>query len=386
MHRSTLIFLFVLTILAGLLGYNYFAQPFAEPKTQVAVENLSPSPSPSPDLVAQLSPAEQVRQLVAPPLSLEEESQSSQSGQLAQLTWIKDNQPGAVLLFGSKISSSAASVVERELNQIKVADKFSPLLMVDHEGGSVQRLSGAGFTQLPSWRTMCGLSLEERKNLLLDSSRELAAVGVDVVLGPVVDLASQSGSLGTRTCGNDLDLVAERAREWVAVYKAAQILPVIKHFPGIGEVNLDLHYNFANAEVTADDLQVFKEILNKEKQLGVMSTHVGVVGSYEDEPCSLNEDCLSDLTEYFYGVLTVTDALDMKAAGYGDLSLAERAVEAVKAGNNLLTFGPKVKRAELEAVLEALEAEYESDPEFAQQVKASIKTVWRYQEQFDNEL
>ncbi len=61
--------------------------------------------------------------------------------------------------------------------------------MVDHEGGSVQRLNGEGFTILPSWKRMCNQTAELRQSSLASSAAELAAVGIDVVLAPVVDVS-----------------------------------------------------------------------------------------------------------------------------------------------------------------------------------------------------
>lgn len=380
MSRSTIIFLLILSILAGLLGYNYFAKPFnnlaSESVEKTPTFTPTPTPTPTPSLIAELTPKEKVSQLLTYPLLLASEEASLS----AQLQWVEQYQPGAVLLFGQNISTASASQAQRELSQIKFQHEQSPLLVVDHEGGLVQRLSGSGFTRLPSWKKLCQSELETRRNTLQQSAQELSAVGVDVILGPVVDLASSSGSLATRTCAADPDLVAARAQELIEIFKAEQILPVIKHFPGIGGVNLDLHHEFTNASLRPADLSVFKEVLSENSQLGVMATHVGVVGKYEDQPCSLNQDCLSDLTEYFTEALVISDALEMEAAGQGGLSLAERAVAAVEAGNHLLTFGAEVSTQDLSQVVTALENEYQADEEFAKQVKAAVEKLWRYHE------
>lgn len=405
LQRSTLIFLLILSVIAGLLGYHYFTR-----SSEYVVQNeneewmIESSPTPIPDPIGKLSPAEQVRQLIAYPLFLTEtESQNLEEDQIQnQLRWIDNNQPGMVVLFGDKISTTAAVLVEEKLTKIKVGEKFSPLLAVDHEGGRVQRLSGDGFSELPTWENLCQLNSEPRRESLTTSAEELAGVGVDIVLAPVVDLASASGSLGARTCDSDTETVISRAQEFIKIFKNRQILPVIKHFPGIGGVSVDLHYDFANAVLTPADLEVFQKILTDDESLGVMVTHVGVADRYPNQPCSLNQDCLSDLSEYFTEVLVISDALEMSSASQreelsaeaitesttsataNDLDLSERAVLAVKAGNNLLTFGAQVTDQELDEVLFSLETEYNSNPEFAQRVKNSLEKIWYYQERFGN--
>lgn len=419
MQRSTLIFLVVLAIFAGLLGYNYFAQPFADLANQEEPLIASPSPEPQLNPLDQLTPAELVGQLIAYPLLVDDlVAELESDGSSAQLTWIEQNHPSSVLLFGDNLSSTSAELVELQLNQLETDTNSSFWLMVDHEGGAVQRLSGPGFTRLPSWREMCQLEVETQNEILTDSAQELAAVGIDVVLAPVVDLASSSGQLENRACSADPTQVVARTENYLESFKAAGIMPVLKHFPGIGSVSVDLHLQFANVNLKAADLQVFEQLLNQDRSLGVMVTHVGVVEQYPDQPCSLNQDCVTDLSQYFSGVLVIADALDMMAASdfpaldnsttreilsnqgsliennsasestaaaeINSLSLAERAVAAVKAGNDLLTFGRQVRNSEMDEVVQALISEYQKQPEFAQQVKASVEKIWQYQELYQN--
>ncbi len=411
MRRSTLIFLLILAVLAGLLGYNYFVQPFADlkPETESALTE-TPETQLSADPIMNLTPTQLVTQLIAYPLALEDLVASFSSDTPSpQLTWIEQYQPGSVLIFGSELSSSSAQLAETQLEQLaKKSDESWPVpwLIVDHEGGSVQRLSGEGFTWLPSWRQLCQTETEFARELLNTSAQELAASGLDVVLSPVVDLATGSGQLGSRTCDADPNQVIDRAQDYIRSFKAAGILPVIKHFPGIGRVEVDLHDQFANVSLTASDLRVFERLLNQDRSLGVMVTHVGVANQYPDKPCSLNHDCVTDLSQYFPGVLVISDALEMTAAGvFPDqvataaaseassstnkekpqpLSLAKRAVAAVAAGNNLLTFSTQVTNAELDLVVQALVEAYQQHPDFAQQVEASVKKLWQYRQLYQN--
>jgi len=373
MPRSTIIFILFLSVLATLLGYNYFAHPFANLETETFVqEELSPDVESTMVLSDQLEVRQQLTQLMAFPYS----TTVSQSSQSATLNWIKQNQPGTVVLFGEKISTTSA---QSAVDKIKASfpDDNLPLVAVDHEGGTVQRLSGAGFTRLPSWKSLCEDSSSTRQNLLSSSAQELSILGINVVFAPVVDVASQSAILRNRVCSADPVAVKDGATEFIEFFTQQQILPVIKHYPGIGSIKKDLHRDFEEVTLTKDDISVFEKLLTSYSSLGVMSAHVGVKDRYEDMPCSLNEDCLDDLDDFFPNALVFSDALDMDSAGYvaqsEELSsLEERALAALKAGNDVLVFGPNVKPEEFDKILQTLEKAFESDSEFKRQVEKSF--------------
>lgn len=378
MPRSTIIFILVLTVLASLLGYNYFTRPFAGLET-VQVEQVEPVEVET-DLTAETITDQELAQLIAFPYSLTQDT----STQSAKLSWIRLNQPGVVTLFGQNIASASAQSAIAKINS-GFDSQLSPLIAVDHEGGSVQRFSGAGFTDLPSWRTVCAASSTQRQNLLTTSAQELSQLGVEVVFAPVIDVASQSAVLRDRVCAPDSALVTERAMEFIDIFGQQKIISVIKHYPGIGSISTDLHRQFDQVSLTEGEILIFKDILEEYPLLGVMSAHVGVRDLYEDIPCSLNEDCVDDLTSHFPQTLVFTDALDMDSAGYVAGSkelrpLAQRAVLALKAGNDVLVFGPNVELAELEEVFSALKIAYQTDQDFQVQAQKSVRKIRQYKE------
>lgn len=386
MHRSTLIFIFILSMLAFLLGYNYFVQLFASLQNPSPVEQQAVADS---QQVTQEEPAittEQAQQavvrLIALPLTINENLETST--QSAALDWIQQHQPSVVTIFGQQISTTAAQLAIRQI-QAQLPPDQPALIAVDHEGGQVQRLSGVGFTHLPAWGDLCQVSSNYRRELLTTSAQELKAVGIDVVLGPVVDVASQSAVLATRVCGADPEAVVAKASEVIDIYRQQQLLPVIKHYPGIGSVSRDLHHNFDQVELSPADILVFKELLGKYSQIGVVTAHAGVLSYYQDQPCSLSSACISDLRDFFPDTLVFSDALDMDSVGYqgeGEepLSLAQRARSAIMAGNDVLLFGPEVALSELDLVLTELTASFHNDSEFRQQVETSLERLKQYQQ------
>lgn len=408
MPRSTVIFIAILFVLAGLLGFNYFYQPFAYlgANNQAVMDEADLSASKSAEFLAKKAELDQLGQLLAVPLNLDEDQVEEMS------QWAVENQAGMVTFFGSEISTTSAQAVIKNLDSFtqKIdAKQAAPLIAVDHEGGDAQRLSGEGFTILPSWRELCRLPTSQRDEFLSNSAKELSDLGVNMIFAPVLDVASQSAQpvLGDRLCSSQEGTVSLRAQEMIDIFSQNQILPVVKHFPGIGALEVDLHKKFGQVKPDQASLDVFKEILSLYPKLGVMTTHVGVEGMYPDEPCSLNPECVGDVSTFFPETLIFSDALEMVSAGkiapiasdsasatassaasLSDsenqtlLSLPQRAVSALKAGNNVLVFGPDVNKADLEAVLIEIRAAYQTDDEFKTQVDQSLEKLREYQQLF----
>ena len=72
---------------------------------------------------------------------------------------------------------------------------------------------------------------------------ELAAVGIDLDLAPVVDVNSNPDEPGDRgaVVRRDPELVARHARAFVAGLQSAGVGACAKHFPGHGDTAVDSH-------------------------------------------------------------------------------------------------------------------------------------------------
>lgn len=369
----------VLAAVAVLLGYNYFYRPFYH-EPEVAVPSL-PSPPPPPAqqyIYENLTPELKITQLLAVPVEVEGGEVASSS-----TAWIGQAQPGFVTLFGSQISTVSAQAVIAELTAQPTYPELPRFVVVDHEGGTTQRLSGTGFTRLPSWQSLCAQPASESAQLLQASARELADVGVDVVLAPVIDASASNRILNTRICSGNTEVVLEQASRYLAAMRSASILPVLKHFPGLGQTTLDLHRSFDQIAVNPDETGLYPRLLDNYPGTAVMTSHVGVINQYPDVPCSLSQACVGQLTTNYPNSLIFSDALEMVAAGHMANSeelkpLPDRVAEAVTAGNDVLIFGPSVTVADLDAVIAQLANRYQHDSDFAAAVDARLQKVEQY--------
>jgi len=395
MRRNTVITILILMCLAGLLGYNYIFEPFAATQSDSAASQISELPStPEPlsieeqaaQLVASMSARQKVEQMVAVPLEIT----NSAPGQSQQGSTFSGT-PGFATIFGSQLNaSSAAAQIQdwQSRHQLMINDTTIPLaIAVDHEGGTVQRLSGTGFTELPAFSEWCQLPAEERTGFSASAAAELSGVGVDIVLGPVVDVAENNQILNSRICDDTADLVALRAEELAAAYFDAGVLPVLKHFPGIGSTSVDLHDSFQVIDAPTSEISVYSQVVPTFPQIGVMVSHVGVAPYENPIPCSLSEVCVGQLRNQFSEVLVITDDLLMDAVFEGTPFLQEVAVEdraaaaavtAAAAGNQVLLFGTDLSSVEYDRVVESLFQQYQQDADFVEQIDAAVTGIMKY--------
>lgn len=394
MHRKnfTPLFIIVLVIFGALTGYNYFFTPFADrefaDQSQGILEEQQPTPAEQLQLAEQavadeverqfeqLSPSDLVFQTIAAPLVLD----ATDSAETAQNDW--GEQYGFFTIFGSNLPADRVAATTALLEENQVVQSW---FAVDHEGGSVQRLSGVGFTRLPSWEVLCqSISDTERDTLLETSAAELRSVGIDIVFAPMLDVAEQNSVLQDRVCGADQREVARLGLVFSRAFERAGVQTTLKHFPGIGKTTKDTHTNFDSVALEYEDTLAFRAVLDESRKHAVMVAHVGIANQDAYVPCSLSGACISQLTTAYPEVLVVSDALDMSAARYSvqnpstPKSLEVVSQEAIIAGNHVLVFGRAVTPAEIAAVHAVLLDRYTTDAVFSQKIDAAAKKVLRY--------
>jgi len=131
------------------------------------------------------------------------------------------------------------------------------LILVDHEGGRVQRFRADGFTHLPAMRVLGqmwqGEAGAEPQTSALQATRaatacgyvmgaELRACGVDLTFAPVLDLDhGPSGVIGDRAFSPDAAVVSLLAKSLMHGLLQSGMANCGKHFPGHGFAAADSH-------------------------------------------------------------------------------------------------------------------------------------------------
>lgn len=374
--RNLIVGLFIIVIL---LAYNYYTQPFykffnKKIAEYESVNVIMPTPEPTLDpriaLLNDLSSQEKIEQLIAVPYKIDSEASAS-----TDLDTYQARAYGFYTIYGENISQEALT---QELSKIKISytdKKLLPLFATDHEGGSVQRLTGTGFTTLPAFADSCTLDQKEREALYTESAMELNKAGINIVFAPVLDIASDHKILKDRACSSYIDS-RKAAEDYILSFAKYQILSVVKHFPGIGQTSQDLHK--AEDEITPDrdESLSFKYIFDRYPNVGAMTAHVKLKDQLEGDWCSLSKECLVVFSTNYKDVLVFTDALDMllkQAEPEDSLEfLKTSSKRAILAGNNVIVFGPNMSPDDIRAIVTFLTDEYTIDTAFKEKVDQSL--------------
>lgn len=249
---------------------------------------------------------------------------------------------GGIILFSRNLKSPEQVWQLTHDLQREAREAGSPPLLValDQEGGPVQRLK-APFTLIPAARELGRTATpEEVEELAWRVARELALVGVNLNLAPVLDVArSAACPQWPRSYSSDPERVARYALAAITGYLAGGVLPVAKHFPGLGDTLADSHEVLPLA-LSGDahreaDLLPFREAVAAGVP-AIMSAHL-LVPQWGEFPATLSAVALQSWLRQklgFQGVV-ITDDLEMGAIA-GQLPVAQAARQALTAGADLL--------------------------------------------------
>jgi beta-N-acetylhexosaminidase len=201
----------------------------------VASGSASRPAAAGPDALPALTPAQMAGQRVI-------YSYTGLEPPAALLNWIRHGQVGGVIFFGGNISSRAqiASVI-RQLDQAN-ASPLNPmrgvplLLMTDQEGGLVRRLPGQPLLS----EKQIGESADPAaaaKAAGTGAGKNLAGVGMNVNLAPVIDVYRKAGDFDDqfgRSYSTKPHVVSSLGADFIAAQQAAGVAATAKHFPGLG--------------------------------------------------------------------------------------------------------------------------------------------------------
>lgn len=251
---------------------------------------------------------------------------------------------GGFVLFGRDFKDQTPDSVTKKINSYQNASKIPLLIAVDEEGGTVTRVSSNHSFRSQKFRSPRQLYSEGGINRILHEEEEkcalLTSLGINVNLGPVCDLATETGAfMYNRSLGQNADTTSQYVMQLVTLMDSWRLGSCLKHFPGYGN-NLDTHTGIAVdarslQELESNDLLPFAAGIQSGCD-AILVSHTVVESLDSQMPASLSPAVHSYLrdTMHFEGVI-ITDDLVMQAItdAYG---AGEAAVLAVLAGNDLL--------------------------------------------------
>lgn len=247
-----------------------------------------------------------------------------------------------------------------QLHEVGDAPDGLPLLLsIDQEGGTVQRLK-VGVPPVPS-----AASVGERasttyaEQVARRNGATLRELGLTMVFAPVADVDPDGTSaIGSRAYSRDPEVAADLVVATMRGYLDSGLVPVVKHFPGLGSVRGDSHrvlpvQQKELAALRRTDLLPFAAAVEAGAPV-VMTGHVAVPALEPGMPASLSRAVIQTLLrgELGFEGVAVTDSQGM-APVHARFGPAEGAVRSLLAGNDLVLNSPRPERAR-RAVLDAV--------------------------------
>ncbi|MFA6315324.1 MAG: glycoside hydrolase family 3 N-terminal domain-containing protein [Candidatus Paceibacterota bacterium] len=259
---------------------------------------------------------------------------------------ITDKKIGSVILMNQNIRNKKVLDITRRLQNIASSTHQPPLLIsIDQEGGIVSRITDtdSNLTSEPEIKDST-----QAYNVALARGKELYAKGINVNFAPVLEyITNPSSFLYHRVFRGSKENVTAYGENMVRGYQDAGIAATVKHFPGHDDISVDSHKNLPISTVDKKGLpeymSIFKAVIEKGKPMMVMTAHVLFTKIDPVYPATLSPIFIKILREdYGYEGIIITDDMNMGAITKS-FGIKESAVQAIKAGNDILLYVASVE-------------------------------------------
>ena len=267
--------------------------------------------------------------------------------QVADVAPVMQQGFGGIILLGSQGPPSLRPTLDRLQALGRPGLKMA--IMSDDEGGGVFRLANL-LSPVPWARTMgTTMTPAQIRSRAFRLGQQMRALGLTMDLAPVLDVDGRDVSPGVsdpdgyRSFGPSPALVAADGVAFAQGLRAAGIVSVVKHFPGLGGSSGNTDYAAATtmawSTLRVGGLVPFRAAL----AVGVVAIMVGnaSVPGLTDLPASLSPAVLRDVLRQQLGFrgLVMTDSLGAGALSALKLSPAAAAVRALGAGADMVLGG-----------------------------------------------
>lgn len=274
---------------------------------------------------------------------------------IGQLFWvgyrnekqIEAIQPSGVILFSwnCKTPQTCRALTKKISQKLSQNDSgLIPFISMDHEGGEVLRLK-TGMTQFPSAAAL-GATRSPQNAFLVGQAmgEELAAIGVNTNLAPVLELGNARSFLQNRVFGNSPEAVTQMSAQFIRGLQSSGRYLVGKHFPGHGLASKkNIHFEGIHIErnissLISQDTLAFQSAI-QENIPAIMTAHT-TIQNISPKPASISKRVIDGLLKKQLGFngLVITDDLQMEGVFQGGKygSTEELAIMSLLAGTDII--------------------------------------------------
>lgn len=243
---------------------------------------------------------------------------------LEEGAFFREVRPWGFILFARNIDN--ADQVRRLVDELRASvDRPEAPILVDQEGGRVQRLGPPHWPKYPPARTFGSLPADRGREASRLGARliahDLKALGINVDCLPVLDVPAPDSHavIGDRAYGPTPAAVASLGRAACEGLIAGGVLPVIKHIPGHGRAQVDSHHDLPVVEASPAELEArdFKPFQAMSDMPMAMSAHVVYPAFDRRNPATTSRKVIRSVIRDAIGFqgLLMSDDLSMKALG-----------------------------------------------------------------------
>jgi beta-N-acetylhexosaminidase len=276
---------------------------------------------------------------------------------------------GGVILFGDRAPAELGSALRTLTSQ--ALGGVPPLVMTDEEGGAVQRMANL-VGSMPSARTMAAtMTPRQVRRLATRVGARMRNAHVTMDLAPVLDLDGGAGpnttdAIGTRSFSLDPRVTTRYGLAFARGMLTADVIPVVKHFPGLGQATANTDLEPASTRPWSDlqrrGLEPFLAAIDAGMP-AVMVTNARVPG-LTTLPATLSSEVNRKVLRQrmgFHG-LVLTDSLSAGAVRRAGYHIPAASVRALRVGADMVLFSgataevPDVTRRIVRAMVNAVRA------------------------------
>lgn len=262
----------------------------------------------------------------------------------AEAAFFRDADPYGFILFKRNVETPEQ--VRALVDALRDTVGRDAPVLIDQEGGRVQRLGPPLWRRYPSAETFVRLDAVDRgaaeEALRLSAAlmaTDLAELGIDVDCVPLADVRQPGAHdvIGDRALGGDPETVIRLAGIQAEAVACAGVTGVLKHLPGHGRSMVDSHAELPRVEadratLEAVDFAPFTALADIVPY--GMTGHLLFTAIDSDLPSTLSPTVIGEVIRGIIGFdgLLMTDDLSMAALGG---SMESRAADSLRAGCDL---------------------------------------------------
>jgi len=291
---------------------------------------------------------------------------------------LKTIQPAGVILFARNITG--AEQTHRLLRECQKCVTMPLFTCVDLEGGQVDRFRkvlGPAPSAADVFATGDRKLFRKHGRIIGENCR---ALGFNVDFAPVLDLAFEASRnvMGSRSVSAKPKEVVTYAREFLRGLSEAGVLGCGKHFPGLGEANLDTHQELPSVEkplrkLWDEDLAPYR-MMRRELPLVMVSHAAFPMVTRKKTPASLSKKWIAGILRKKIGYRGLVCSDDLEMGGVlAAAPIEQAAIGHIRAGGDLVLICHQEDF--ILGAHEALAREVERDRTFARRAQESARRV-----------